>query len=151
MKGSLHAVHRGKSSNKLVRLWEPHAGAEGSVCCSLKLRRPHLIEGKRQDWIGCWQAADARRNGREHVGFLAALMQSDAIPGKQTNTASYIRRNVAFLPFEVATFSSVYIFKVLPRLFFFGGDLNSALKCRTSDVMAAPCDLIRGFRRLQSH
>ena len=85
------------------------------------------------------------------MGFLAALMQSDAIPGKQTNTASYIRRNVAFLPFEVATFSSVYIFKVLPRLFFFGGDLNSALKCRTSDVMAAPCDLIRGFRRLQSH
>lgn len=28
MKGSLYAVHRGKLSNELVRLWDPHAEAE---------------------------------------------------------------------------------------------------------------------------
>lgn len=65
--------------------------------------------------------ADARRNGREHVGFLPALMQSDAISGKQTNTGSFIRRNVAFFFYisKVAAFLSVCVFKVLPRLFFF--------------------------------
>lgn len=34
-----------------------------------------------RDWIGCWQAADGRWNGREHVGFLPALVPRDAIPG----------------------------------------------------------------------
>lgn len=113
-----------------------------SVCCNLKLRRLHLIEGNRQDWIGCWQAADARWNGREHVGFLPVLMQSDAIPGnyKQKNMTNIIRRicllqlKWQYLLFSVTMHISTCTFKGIPSAFEVFR-LNSVLNCSMSDLM----------------
>lgn len=92
----------------------------------------HEVQTPSSDWGSEAQLsrllADCSRgswNGREHVGFLPLLMQSDVIPGnyKQQNMASAVRR-VCFFAFEVAIFIfanamciSTYIFKVLPNAF----------------------------------